>query len=178
LNGTYKEVSTLTSKEFRILLRGRLKMITSKFEGGLDISTKLEYFKQVKKLTNTRNKNTLLRIWNGDCLSYTRLFHLGLVQSNKCPNCENLDTPEHMLFECEVAKKVWELIMVKFPKPPTKLLAQYAIGINDSKICLIVKAEIMKHLMHFRELQPEVIVSRTIAYLKIVQKHNQAVMRL
>ncbi len=70
---------------------------------GLDTQTMKEYLNQVKHLPNMRH-NTLLRIWNGDCLSYTRLVHMGLVTTSTCPNCNELDTPMHTLIECDVAK--------------------------------------------------------------------------
>jgi hypothetical protein len=50
----------------------------------LDKHTVKECFNHTKRLSNTRNKSTLMRIWNGDCLSYTRLHEkhilLGLNQ--------------------------------------------------------------------------------------------------
>ena len=76
-----------------------------KYLGNLDANTIKEYFNQVRRLASTKHKNTLLRVWNGACLSYSRLLHYGVVQTNECPNCKLYDTPLHMLTECEVANK-------------------------------------------------------------------------
>ena len=46
------------------------------------------------------------------------------------------------------------------------------MGINDSKNMLAIKAEIIKYLMHFRELNSEQILQRTLLYLKCVNSRN------
>jgi len=81
---------------------GKINIVTPKMVDGLDTQTMKEYLNQVKCLPNMRHKNTLLRIWNGDCLSYTRLVHMGVVATNTCPNCNAIDTPMHTLIECDV----------------------------------------------------------------------------
>ena len=51
-------------------------------------------------------------------------------------------------------------------------LMHYAIGINDSKSNLMVKAEVLKYIMHYRELESEEMVCKTLAYLKLMHKRN------
>jgi hypothetical protein len=178
VNGMYKNIELVTSMEFRHLFQSKIQMINSRFRQNLDDHTLVEYFKQIKKLPNTRHKNTLLRVWNGDCLSNSRLLHLGLAYSNSCPNCGVYDTPEHMLFDCANSGRVWELLMDKIPKPATRSITHYAMGINDSKTHLMVKAELLKYIMHFRELDPEVKLRKALTYLKAVNKNNPILARL
>jgi hypothetical protein len=177
-SGMYRDIFGVTSKEFRQLLKGKISLSKSKFQDDLDTPTIKEYLNQIKRLYNTRHKNTLLRIWNGDCLSYSRLRHLGAVATSECPTCNNHDTPEHMLFQCVKAKEVWDLLMRKIPKGASLSARHYGLGINDSKSHLMVKAEILKHLMHFRELEPNQIINRSIAYLKLVNKYDQSLLPL
>ena len=119
-----------------------------------------------------RHKNTLLRIWNGDCLSYTRLVHMGLVATNTCPNCNALNMPIHTLIECDVAKQVWERLMIRIPKRPGLPLVLYAMGINDNRTRLSIKAEVIKMLMHFKELSSESIHHRLANNLLISNGNN------
>jgi hypothetical protein len=72
-----------------------------------------DYMKQIGRWSNTRHKNTLLWVWNKDCLSYSRLTLYGIVRTSECPNCSEYDSPTHMLFECNMAKQVWEKLMLK-----------------------------------------------------------------
>jgi hypothetical protein len=100
-------------------------------------------------------------------LSYSRLIHLGVVPTNRCPTRAEHDTPEHMLLECNRAKLVWAKLMTKIPKKPNCTMMHYAIGINDSKSILMVKAEILKYMMHFLELSAEQVLGRALTYLKL-----------
>ncbi len=167
-NGTYKHLCQITSKEFRVILKGKLSFTKMYFGDQLNHNEKHEYLSRVKRLINTRHKNTLLRIWNGDCLSNSRLVHYGITETNICPNCEMYDSPYHMLFECHFAKQICLKVMNIIPKSRDTNEILYALGINDSKFNLMVKAEILKYLMHFRNLQPEQVVSQAIAYITLV----------
>ncbi len=170
--GTYKLLSMVTSKEFRMIREDREGYNNNKLGDILDLHTSKEYFTQIKRLKSTKHKNTLLRVWNGDCLSNSRLVHFGIVDTNKCPKCDEIDTPEHMLINCIHARRVWELVMQKLPRGGNCTQIQYAMGINDSRSNLMLKAEILKCLMHFRELEPEETVHKSIAYLKLVNARN------
>jgi len=169
----YKLLPAVTSKEFRMLGTGMDGYNRNKLGEPIEAHTSKEYFVQLKRLISTKHKNTLLRVWNGDCLSRSRLVHFGIVDTNRCPHCNDIDTPEHMLLECAHAKRVWELIMRKVPKSESCTLIQYAIGINDTRSKLMLKAELLKNLMHFRELEPDEIVNKAIAYLKAVCTYDR-----
>jgi len=167
-NGTYKSVSKISSKDFRLLLGEKPSINLSQWGANLDLATIKEYLNQIKRLQNTRQKNTLLRVWNGDCLGHARLVHLGVVVSNECPNCGDYDTAEHMLIECTKARRTWELLKHRLPERPGISMIHYAIGINDPRSHLMLKAEILKYLMHFRELQPEQIIRKTFSYMDTI----------
>jgi hypothetical protein len=177
-NGTYKNIELITSKEFRGMLADDPLGVSSIIGRGLDEYTIAEYFKQINSLHNTRHKNTLLRIWNGDSLSYSRLYHLGIVDSTACPNCGEIDTPQHMLFECVNSVRVWQILNGKIPRPLSRSLEHYAIGINDSKTHLMIKAELLKYIMHQRSLDPEAKVRKALSYLKTVNPNNPILVNL
>jgi hypothetical protein len=122
-----------------------------------------------------RHKNTLLRIWNGGCLSYTSLVHMGLVTTNKCPYCNVIDTPMHTLIEYDIAKQVWERLMIRIPKYAGLPLVLYAIGINDNRTRHSIKAEVMERLMHFRELNSESIYRSLTNHLLISNGNNREI---
>jgi hypothetical protein len=136
------------------------------------------YFDKIRKLANTRHKNTLLRLWNGDCLSYTRLRHFGLVDSNLCPSCAGVDTPLHMLLECHVAVQTWNRLMVKIPKTPEMQMLDYITGMYDNKIVMSIKAEIIKMLMHFRDMSAEDIHRRLRNYFLTVNGRSAYIRQL
>jgi hypothetical protein len=57
-------------------------------------------------------------------------------------------------------------------------MMQYAIGINDTCSVMMVKAEVLKYLMHFRDIEPESIINKTIAYIKTVDRYNREIENL
>jgi hypothetical protein len=171
-NGTYKNVELVSSKDFRALLKGDQMITQSRWISDIDIDTSKEYLNQIKRLKNTKHKNTLHRIWNGDCLSYSRLFHYGLVETNECPNCSEYDDPEHMLILCPKSTRIWELVKRKLPMCMDCPIKNYIIGINDSKMALMLKAEIIKYVMHFRYLEVTQIVRKSFTYIEEVTKHT------
>jgi len=178
ITGKYQILSKVTSKEFRLMLGGVKVFNKCRYLEDLDNYTMREYLNQVKRLVNTRQKNILLRIWNGDCLSYSRLSHFGIVPTSECPNCRAFDSPLHMLTECVLARQVWQQLKAKIPIRPSYTLMQYAIGINDSWSVLMVKAEILKYLMHFRDWTADQIVACVIMYLKMVNRNNPVISQL
>jgi len=93
---------------FRLLLSHPQKQIALKYINDLDELTMNEYMSQINKLNHTRHENTLLRIWNGHYLSYSKHVHLKVTTSNACPNCSEFDFPVHMLVECTKARRLWE----------------------------------------------------------------------
>jgi hypothetical protein len=183
-NGRYKQIHLIKSKEFRELLQGEHKFTSPKLNLNLDMTDPNDkyviksYFGTIKGLTSTRHKNTLLRIWNGDCLSNTRLIHMNRSNTNQCPNCAMLDSPLHVLVECNKAQQVWYKLMSGIPKNPTIDLLDYALGISDGKIEMSIKAEVLKMLMHMRDLTPDLIIRKARNFFLTVQGSNQQVRRI
>jgi hypothetical protein len=172
INGKYKHIWFVMSKEFRLLLSGKDTPNGNKLGENIDEHTSKDYLTQVKRLISTKHKNTLLRVWNGDCLSNSRLVHYGIVDSNRCPKCNEIDSTEHMLITCRHAERVWNTLMNKIPKGSGTTMMQYAIGINDTKTNLMIKAEILKYLMHYRELNSDNVINRTKSFLQSVNSRN------
>jgi len=174
-SGKYNQLYIVQSKEFRELLKGNVRLVPPKLDLNFDLTDPNDtyvvksYFGTIKRLANTRHKNTLLRVWNGDCLSNTRLIHMNLTDTDRCPNCAMLDTPLHVLVECNTAQQVWSKLMVGIPKSNNIEIIDYALGISDPPIALAIKAETLKMLMHFRDLNPNAILRRLKDYFLTVQ---------
>jgi len=174
-NGKYKHIYQLQSKEFRELLQGEPKLTKPKIELNFDLTDANDlyviksYLNTIKRLTSTKHKCTLLRIWNGDCLSRTRLIHMNLSDTSLCLTCGMLDTPLHVIAECQNARQVWQILMAGVPKDPNIQIVDYALGISDNRVILAIKAEVLKMLMHCRELSPNAMVARLKTFFLTVQ---------
>jgi acyl-CoA hydrolase len=77
------------------------------------------------------------------------------------------------LIECEVANQVWQKVLQKVPRKAATTMIMYVVGINDKKNELMIKAEINKYLMHFRDLNAEQILQRALTYLRCTNRYNR-----
>jgi len=68
--------------------------------------------------------------------------------------------------------------MLKIPKSNNIQLIDYALGIYDSKIGLWIKAETLKMLMHFRDLEAESILRRLKNYFLTVNARNRRIQQI
>jgi Zn finger protein HypA/HybF involved in hydrogenase expression len=62
----------------------------------------------VSKIMCTRNKNTFLRIINGDWFTNVKLHKYALKESAKCDHCQKEEDREHLFVECERSRVIWE----------------------------------------------------------------------
>jgi hypothetical protein len=86
-----------------------------------------------------------------------------------------VDTPLHVLTECIVARQIWSKLMIKMPKNTNIGLIEYVLGIYDGKIDMSIKAETLKMLMHFRELDSNEIYIKLKNYFLTVHAKNTGV---
>jgi hypothetical protein len=68
--------------------------------------------------------------------------------------------------------------MVKIPKDPTITLMEYAIGFYDGRIEMSIKAEILKMLMHFRNMDSDAIHTRLRNYFMSINPNNEKIRTL
>jgi hypothetical protein len=59
--------------------------------------------------------------------------------------------------------------MAGVPKYPNIQIVDYALGISDNRVILAIKAEVLKMLMHCRELSPNAMVARLKTFFLTVQ---------
>jgi hypothetical protein len=86
-----------------------------------------------------------------------------------------VDTPVHMLVECFVANQTWSYLIDMIPKSPHIPLIEYVLGIHDGKIEMSIKSEILKMLMHNREMDAVTIHRRLKNYFLTVHSKNNRI---
>jgi hypothetical protein len=105
-------IYTITVKQLQIKLKTVLKRIESTdFEGKLGIAE----FKQERIITfrkhckNSKLRNIYFRLINRDFFTHSRMKKYNMVESDKCPRCGQIETINHLLWECDHSKKIWSL---------------------------------------------------------------------
>jgi len=167
LRGRYKLPYKMSSKEIRELLTGDTGVSVNKYEPTLSGEICAKFFSKVARLTSTKHRNIALRVWNGDVLSNDRLFHMGLIENNKCHFCDEVETQIHLLRDCPRAKQLWDLLQTKLDIH-TDQISDWT-GINDNPEILETRCECWWYLLNNRRTSAEIIFRASCAYVDNVR---------
>jgi hypothetical protein len=103
--------SSTSSKEIRSILDNRSsnanRVIEPKILENLDKPKLMVSLAHLKKTTSVHHKNTMLRILNGDIFCNERMHRFGMIESNNCERCGQIETSKHLLLECPQANQIW-----------------------------------------------------------------------
>ena len=126
----------------------------------------------ISKLTNVRNKTTILRAIHGDIYCGTRLKKFGMSDSDSCPRCGIPETIEHQLKECYYTTKIWDI--------SSKITGIKILNLNQilgydpthDKTTLSLHAEIIRQLLAIDRPMgdPLNLIVSTVRRLLIVEK--------
>ena len=132
---------------------------------------------RVTKLSSTRHKDTLLRAAHGDIYTREKLFRFGLIDSNQCPRCDEVETLRHKVIECEYAHKIWTEAIPVLEKLSDNIdrnidMAKLAVSAtnNTTLASMTLSTEILQVILRLRGEQtylvhPKVIVRQAVQRL-------------
>ena len=112
--GEFKDVRNMKCKHFYDIFLSNLKEKPSKsLKLKSDYSLTDEdlqsiYLLPQKLTTETYVRSFQYKVLNGILYSRKFLLKFGLVEDDKCLECKQLETMEHMLFECNVVRDYWK----------------------------------------------------------------------
>ena len=164
INGRVKNLSKCTSKEIRENCYIKAPIQDLKLGLALDLQESNTWYHRISKLTSTKHKNTLLRLIHGEFYTKEKLHRFGLVDSNLCPRCDQIETLRHKFFECEYIRRIWEVLERKtaclLTSPiPVMDVTKRRLGIfGDSNLCYItLVAEVLLRISYLDEKQEYLI---------------------
>jgi ribosomal protein L32 len=64
---------------------------------------------KIAKIRSIRLRNNILRILNGDVFSKERMHRFAMIEEDKCDRCGEVETRNHLLFNCGDTNKMWQL---------------------------------------------------------------------
>jgi hypothetical protein len=154
INAKWKDMTTLTSKEFRNMLFP--KRAIQEFKCGLTLSEgeSLSYFRQLNKITGIRNRCAVLRFIHGDYYSGSRLFKFRLKDTPFCEYCNELETVNHKIFECQPVKDLWTHVIENSSKldvqiaPSDTLIKKIVGSISVTNVAMLtLHSEVIMKIM-------------------------------
>ena len=105
--GQLVELSGLSSKEIRELRTKNEALCL--FKNGLIVTPNVgaDWFNKIKKLTSVRHQSMFLRALHGEIYTKSRLFRFGLIDNPTCTRCDEIETLDHKIIECDYATRIW-----------------------------------------------------------------------
>ena len=173
------QLNTLTSKQIRQARHKPDPICIYKFGPILTPSEVINWGSRIKKLTSTRQKNTLLRVAHGEIYSRERLHRFRLTESPNCPNCDLIETTQHKIYDCAYTQRIWAETFKhtnKFLVDPNSNqdISQKVIGACEYSdiIALAIHSEILQRIRHSSTflLRPKTLVTNAIRYLRSKEK--------
>ena len=183
---SYKPLYKLSSKEIRESRKDKTPI--TKFKIGLELNPKdsLTWCLRIKGLTSTSHKNTVLKVAHGDIYTQEKLNRFGLADSSKCPRCDQIETLQHKVIECQYAARIWTEVDILSTKlgspvdpnsdPVTRIIGA---GKNENLSTLTLKAEIMFIILRLQPdqnylIHPKKLVIETARRL-IIKEQNRKI---
>jgi hypothetical protein len=149
-----KIINNITTRELQITLKKALNKCES-----LNIQTKnrltmynnngiLRFREQCK---NVKLRSIFFRLIHNDFFSHERMKRYKMTNDDKCPRCENIETSEHLLFECVHARKIWIFFntVMKGLKIKDNQVTKYdeVFDVGFSKVATIIKIKTIQILI-------------------------------
>jgi hypothetical protein len=108
-DSSWASLNEITIKELQWILKRALHRISSTdFHNKLNIRDNIIDPIRIRKVCrNPKIRNTYFRMIHNDFFTYSRMFKYNMTNSPKCPRCDQIETTNHLLWECFESQKIW-----------------------------------------------------------------------
>ena len=165
-NGKVKTIDKLTSKNLQLILKcslGKTFLLNTKFNLTLsDRDEKLGWF-HLWRIRNPILRSVRLKVLYKDIYCQERRFRFGLTDSPLCTICGLTEDVAHQLYDCTIAKRMWQLYNNFFE---TNKTFEDVLIVGQSSLNEIVKSAIIKLLI---QIDRSANLSIHQVHLRIIQ---------
>ena len=165
-NGKVKTIDKLTSKNLQLILKcslGKTFLLNTKFNLTLsDRDEKLGWF-HLWRIRNPILRSVRLKVLYKDIYCQERRFRFGLTDSPLCTICGLTEDVAHQLYDCTIAKRMWQLYNNFFE---TNKTFEDVLIVGQSSLNEIVKSAIIKLLI---QIDRSAHLSIHQVHLRIIQ---------
>ena len=126
----------------------------------------------VNSMNNIKLRSIILRGIHGDIYCGSRLKNFKMTESDLCPRCNNAETIQHQLLECNYVRQIWTICSYV-----TSICCQNlneVLGIHElhDRTTLTLHSEIIRRLLSIERptIDPLKLVKSVVDRLSIVEK--------
>ncbi len=105
-------IELVTTKKLQYSLKialGRVETMDFKSKLAIDDFNTSNITTVRRHCKNAKLRNIYFRLIHNDFFTHSRMKRYKMTISDKCPRCEQIETTEHLLWECNHAKNIWNL---------------------------------------------------------------------
>ena len=126
----------------------------------------------ISTLTNTKLKSIILRCLHGDVYSKERMFRFGMTEDNLCQRCSQIETTNHMLFECVYTKTLWSELAKLTGITPHSINEILGIDPKHDKISLTIHSETLRRLLSIDRptIDPKTLIKSVFTHLNTLER--------
>ena len=152
--GNWLDLQKVTTKEMQELLKVVLNKVSSQNQEvklGIGSFEKEDIMKFRHKCKNTKLRHIFFRLISGDIFSKERMCKFGMIDSNRCERCGQVETTRHLLWDCVESSKIWKLFndwlenKLSLSNRMNEYSHVYMVD-NDSHVCK-VKMKIIQEMI-------------------------------
>ena len=100
---------------------------------------------------NVKLRSIFFRLIHNDFFTHERMKRYKMTNDDKCPRCGNIETSEHLLFECVHALKIWSFFntVMKGLNNKDDQVTKYdeVFDVGYSKVTMIIKIKTIQILI-------------------------------
>ena len=181
IKGRYKMATHVTSRDLRTELLDENETGVDSYKLALSEIGIEKMLRKVRKLSSVRQKNLALRLIHGDIFTYTKLFKLGLSDSDECSKCRQRETLEHVIKGCWYNGAIWSKVHDLYKVTDTRVQLYDKHSLEFSVGALLSMAKLKLHLEIIRRLVgkerpsllPRMLIQQSLDYLIICDTNHQ-----
>ena len=164
-------INKITSKILRSTLT-KPWLDPPKMLSGLENLNIKSIARNIKALSNVKNKTIALRLIHGDIYCGTRLKKFGMSDNEMCPRCNEEETILHQILTCPYTAKIWDHVSSITGTDNKDLASIMGMNQNHSKATFSLNIEIIKQLLAIERpiTDPKILVERTITRLTYLER--------
>jgi exonuclease III len=156
-NNNRKAIGMLTVKDFQATLKKALNRVEiTNFGEKLDIgefdNNNITIFRKYCK--NAKLRNIYFRLIHKDFFTHVRMKKFNMTTTDKCPRCGEVETIQHLLWECLQVKLIWKIynnLMVKVNKTDEQINDYKQIyEVGKTSGTALIKIKVIQELIQIR----------------------------
>ena len=184
------QLSKLSSKEIRLHRSSHDPICIYKLGALATPAQVLTWGNQLKKVTNVKHQNPLLRVAHGEIYTNLKLFRYGLKNNPRCPRCGAIESLTHKFINCPYVARIWKKTIeltntLRSSIEPGEEASAQVLGLvnGTDKVILTVHAEILNRIYSLREdanytLHPKKLIQLALEFLSRREKKSDTKIKL